>query len=688
MNMIRSHWRNLSFSERSVPLAFLVAAVLGFGLLAPTLGFYQDDWPYVYYAFNKGIAALGEELYYDSRPNATWLYLGAFHVLGFQPLAWHLFALVLRWLTATVLWLLFRRIWPDHPRAALFTILLFIVHPFFLIQPYAVNSILYWAGYLMFAASLWLMARSVREKNRRLLLTGLAVGLEVVHLFTSEYFAGMVLVRPLILYWLARAQELNGGARIRRVLAGWLPYLGALILYALWRLMLYIPPPIGDRNSPVMLYSLIADPLQTLYALVRTALQDAIIVTFTSWYKVLVPELVAFNTLFDWIALMVVAVAFGLGSLYLRKVSRSFPERGEGRGWPGQAAMLGAALLILGLVPIWIIGQDIVTHKNEFAGSRFGIGSTLGAALIVAAIIEGLIDSPGKKAAVIAACTALAIGMHLNNAQTFSYAWEKQIRFYQELTWRAPELQPGTAVVTDEEILGYMGQYATSFGIITAYQPGNVTAPPYWYFPVYYTYPDINEFVSGIPLEARKLSMQFTGASQNSLVISFNPELDRCLWVLRPEEANLRLISADMRSLSAASNTHLIGDNHGRERALPAAIFGTRPEPGWCYYFEKADLARQFQDWEAIVRLLMQAKASGEQAGNGFEYIPFIEGYAHLGDWDTVRALTRTARRVTSGMEPSLCSTLDRLKSSVPPSRDRDQTILDLSQDLGCQGFE
>jgi hypothetical protein len=688
MKKMQSFLQNLFFTERSIPLVFLIAAILGFGLLSPTLGFYQDDWPYVFYGFNKGIPSLAEELYYDSRPNAAWLYISAFHLLGFKPLGWHIAAILMRWLTATTLWFVFRRLWPGKTLQATFVILLFIIHPFFLIQPYAVNSILYWTGYLLFAISLWLMVRSVTEPTYRLPLTLLAVFLEVVHLFTSEYFVGMVLVRPLILFWLLREQELNLSKRLKKVFTIWLPYLGALALYVLWRLFFYVPSPFGDRNAPVMLYNLISYPFQTIYHLLQVAIQDSVIVTFTSWYKAFVPELFAFDTFFDWIAIIIVIVSLGLGLFYLTKVKVVSRDDSNQKSWISEALILGVSLVILGLLPIWIIGQDIVTHKNQFAGSRFGIGSTLGAASVLTAIIEGLIDNPRKKIAVISTCMALAIGMHLNNEKTFGYSWEKQIRLYQQLTWRAPEIQPGTAIVTDEEILGYMGQYATSFGIITAYQPGNIKTPPYWYFPAYYTYSDFGDFVQGIPIEDGKLSMEFSGQSTDSLVISFNPELDRCLWVMRPEDNKLRLISDDMRKLSEASAIERIGDNNGAERTLPEAIFGKLPQKGWCYYFEKADLARQNGRWDEVTKLYKRAKANGEQAGNGFEYIPFIEGYGHSEDWEMVKSLTKTANRVSKGLEPSLCESLDGLLTKAPKSTERDEMIFNLKNDLDCEDYE
>ena len=86
MKNIKSNLQRILSQEKYTPLAFLVVALIGFGLLANRLGFYQDDWPYIFYAFNKGIPSLAQELYYDSRPNAAWLYIGMFNLLGFKPI--------------------------------------------------------------------------------------------------------------------------------------------------------------------------------------------------------------------------------------------------------------------------------------------------------------------------------------------------------------------------------------------------------------------------------------------------------------------------------------------------------------------------------------------------------------------------------------------------------------------------
>jgi hypothetical protein len=539
---------------------------------------------------------------------------------------------------------------------------------------------LYWGGYLLFAASLLIMARNAIESKYRVPLTIFAVFLEALHLFTSEYFVGMVMVRPFILYWILRAPELNFRQQLTRVFAHWIPYLAAFGAYIIWRMFLYVPPPIGDRNTPEVLFALFKQPLPTLWYLVRTALQDSIIITFTSWYRTLVPELFAFSSIFSWFVLFITLLTFAITFIFLKQLQ---PGE-ENESWFAQPLTLGLLLLLLGMLPIWVIGQDIVTHKNQFAGTRFGIGSTLGAALIVAVLIDHFVNVQ-RKVAVIAVCVALAVSMHLTNEKDFAYSWEKQERLARELTWRAPQVKPGTAIVTDEEILGYMGSYSVSFSIITSYQPGDIQSPPYWYFPFYYTNPNVRDYLAGIPLEESKLTMEFNGSSNQMILLAFNPELKRCLWILQPRDTNLRLVSDDMSQLSAGSDISLIGQG---EVSLPEAIYGKQDTQTWCYYFEKADLARQYDQWGEIARLWKESQSIGEQADNGFEYIPFIEGFGHLEDWEYVKTQTKFANKITAGLEPSLCSALGRLSANAPASPQRDETIQNLKDDLKCVDYQ
>ncbi len=143
-----------------------------------------------------------------------------------------------------------------------------------------------------------------------------------------------------------------------------------------------------------------------------------------------------------------------------------------------------------------------------------------------------------------------------------------------------------------------------------------------------------------------------------------------------------------MRQLSAGSDINLIKQSDGTEPSLPESIYGKQDHQTWCYYFEKADLARQYKQWDEVVRLWEESQSVGERADNGFEYIPFIEGYGHQENWEQVKLLTKSAKRITAGLEPNLCNALDRLKADAPASQERDDTIRDLKNNLKCENFQ
>jgi hypothetical protein len=182
--------------------------------------------------------------------------------------------------------------------------------------------------------------------------------------------------------------------------------------------------------------------------------------------------------------------------------------------------------------------------------------------------------------------------------------------------------------------------------------------------------------------------MQFNGSSSQMLLLDFNPEMQRCLWVLQPQDSNLRLVSDDVRKLATGSDINLIQQVEGDAPNPPEEIYGKTNTQTWCYYFQKADLARQFGEWDEIVRLWEEAQAVGERPDNGFEYIPFIEGFGHTGDWEQVKEMTKFAKRVTAGLEPSLCSAMDRLAENAPASTERDETIPNLKEDLDCNSYQ
>jgi hypothetical protein len=63
-------------------------------------------------------------------------------------------------------------------------------------------------------------------------------------------------------------------------------------------------------------------------------------------------------------------------------------------------------------------------------------------------------------------------------------------------------------------------------------------------------------------------------------------------------------------------------------------VFGPEPEYDWCYYYQKAALARQRGDWDAVLTLGNDALNKGLAPAELIEWMPFLQAYARAGDID------------------------------------------------------
>lgn len=683
-----SVYRNFKLPDWTALLLLLGLAIVGFGLFIPNLGFYMDDWHFVHYAYTRGLDSLNDVLLYDSRPYGAWLYIMLFRLLGFKPLAWHLAALILRVTTTVIFLFFFWSLWSQHRREAFYVSLLFLIYPFFLLQPMSVAYSLHWVGFLCYALSLWLMVLAFQKETKAVFLfMAIALLLEGVHLFASEYFSGLEFLRPFVIWILIARRENRIAKRALQTFLAWLPYLFVLAGYFIWRFVIFQGPPQGARNSPELIYQFLAIPLKTAIGLSITALKDASIILFGSWHEALAPEVFELRSFFTRTAFFIIVLSFLAAAFILNRIrweSTTVKEAVFAAKWRVEAAFLGVVALLTGILPMWVIGKSISTHKNQMAATRFGFASTLGAAILLMLLIEYFITERKKANIAIALLLSLAIGVHLRNANIYEYSWEKQKNLYQQLVQRVPDMLPNTAVISAEEVLPYMGDYPTSYALNSIY-PSSPEETPYWFFAIYSNFPDqIDSFLEGMPLEEEHLLSNFSGHSKESLYISYEPGRGQCLWVLRPEDVDLRLLSDLERQASLNSALDRIQIEQKERKTLPISIFGEEVPQNWCSYYQRADLARQRENWQEIVSLWEEAQAIDKHPENGFEYIPFIEGYAHEGQWREVKQLTRNANKVSQGMAPILCTTLIRVEGQTSGSAERDVIMTDLFNDLGC----
>jgi hypothetical protein len=116
----------------------------------------------------------------------------------------------------------------------------------------------------------------------------------------------------------------------------------------------------------------------------------------------------------------------------------------------------------------------------------------------------------------------------------------------------------------------------------------------------------------------------------------------------------------------------------------PDSIFGAELEHGWCYYYQKAELARQNKDWGEVVRLGETAFSLDDYPNDAVERLVFIEGSAHSGDWPRALELTRQTADISDLAVPPVCALWGRIAREAPPSQGLEEALKAVQGEFGC----
>jgi hypothetical protein len=151
-------------------------------------------------------------------------------------------------------------------------------------------------------------------------------------------------------------------------------------------------------------------------------------------------------------------------------------------------------------------------------------------------------------------------------------------------------------------------------------------------------------------------TIPFINDYQQMLLASL-PRPGACVHFLDGQQPELSLGDAPtVREVAPRSNVETI-DLAAVQRIPPRQPFGPEPEHTWCYFYQKASLARQQGDWETVGRLGDEAQAAGYSPNDPVEWMPFLEGYLNLGQDDQAAGLMAIVRD-NEAQRRLLCDTL------------------------------
>jgi hypothetical protein len=685
LSKIRSTLRGLSFPSWSVPIALLILVILSYGLRVFTLGFYWDDWPYLWFFERLGPSGIIQAFSGD-RPFLSFIYIICLSVFGHSALGWQIFGLLARWLCSLGLWWALRLTWPKHADRAAWVAFLFTVYPGFMQQWI---SVIYGQAFFLFAAlffsiaiTLWL-ARRKPAPAWMVIGTLSALALSAFTMFSTEYFFGLELLRPALL-WLVLPVCINENGvqeavaslgsrrrdflqRVKNLAIWWAPYLALMGVFVFWRSFIHVFA--GYEMST--LEKLEQSPLVTLWKLAITIVKDSIVSSIAAWGQVF-----QLGGMFDTgasIGLRLLGLILFTGLLVSLFLSRVFPRGTQAcalnpgkpdrwSSWSIQAILVGLFALLIAGWPFWITQ---LTVQLSFPRDRFTLPFAVGVSLVLAGLVDGLGKNIPRKVLIIGAMVALATGFHFTNSGTYREDWNKARDFFWQLTWRAPAVEANTVFLTTSMPFRYFEDDSLTAPLNWTYDPdGRSSQMNYILYDLYVRYANLPYLQGENAIKKEFRATQFNGSTTRVLVFYYAPP--GCVRILDP------VYDADLYSLPKLLLSNLSVSRPGdliRQANAPAApqqdIFGKEPKHRWCYFFEKADLARQNGDWNAIVELSSQSIRVGYRPEDPAEYLPFIEAYIRVGYWEDAFELTQSTYNEAPALRPALCSVWRRTANEL-----------------------
>jgi hypothetical protein len=422
-----------------------------------------------------------------------------------------------------------------------------------------------------------------------------------------------------------------------------------------WRLFVF-KLPIDDPNAPRLIYEIQNAPINAILEIVQTIMRDLLHVWIATWYQTLQPDLIDLHSPFGLVSWGIAISAGIVIAWWMNKQDRETHTD----AWKGQPIVFGIFATIMGLLPVWFTGREMLTGLYA---DRFTLPAMLGASILVVAVVNYLDLSRSQRTVILALLVSLSLGAQMRKSNEFRWDWVKQQRFYWQIYWRAPGIEPGTAFVTDSALSQYVSRYVASVAINTFYPQEEDKQPAYWYFEYYYAklHQHIPQFLEGMKLRDNIRDIEFIGDSHNSILIHKAGE-GECIWFLTPRDVYNQEIPEEMRQMAAVANLDRI-ITEAEPFNPPQQIFGPEIQHDWCFYYQKADLARQTGKWGLVLDYKREAEDQGLFPQAGYEWIPFIEAYAALGKWEQAVQLSLDAFEETEQVQSMLCAVWQDIKA-------------------------
>jgi hypothetical protein len=494
----------------------------------------------------------------------------------------------------------------------------------------------------------------------------------VAGVFPTEYFVGLEPLRFLFI-WVIVSEEAQGfRSKLLETSKRWAPYLLIWLANIAWLTYYYT---LGSYDSYEVEVATDSISLSSVLIGIGEAIWKAGFYVWAQIVPLIVKTVRAPSSL---IAIALIVLSFALFFIYLRNLEA---VEDRTKTFAVMALVVGVAGILLGRLPSFAAGLPL---KLQTSNDRFMISMMIGGSLFIVGFVELWLRNLRWKNFVFALLIALGIGQQWFNANLFRRDWSNQQDLYWQLAWRIPAIQPNTLLMTDQLPVDYETDLSFTAPINWIYAPEYTrSAVPY---ALIYTEKRLGgtlpSFKPGEPIKVFLRTVHFEGSTSQAIV--FHMPRNGCLRVLSSalgDEITLGRQSGYLLKAIPLSNPDLIIVDKNSTAKLP---FLVEPQHTWCYYYTKAELARQQDNWQEVIHLYNEATSLRYRPNDPFELLVFIEAQAMTGDFAAAEKLSNDALISDKGIRKGLCEVWKRVQVHGSTLSGNTSSAEKMLADLGC----
>lgn len=641
----------------SLALLFLTVAIT-YGISIPRLGYYYDDWYVLWSGAARGADSL-MPLFSTDRPFMGVVYSVIYRFLGDNLVLWHLYALLWRFLGAVAFFWILRLVWPKQKYLTTLMSILFVTYPGFLSQPDAATKQNHLFGFATALFSIAFMLQALKTQNTigKIISTLISALLTANYLFIYEYMIGLEGMRLALLgFTLFQDGIKEARALVKAILKQWWPYPPIMAAFLYWRLFIFESSR-SATNTENLVFSYRSDLVSMSLRLVFESFKDFVDTILFAWF-VQPFYLIAQADYADLLlALLIAGIVIGLLWLHSRLHKQWWGTdyyNDETPNLTKNLLWIGAFTTLCAIAPVVLSGREF---NPTDAYKSYGLHPVGGVVLFIAGLI--LMIQPKFRKLGLFALVGISVSTQLLNISNWERYWDYQRETWWQLTWRAPDIRNNTLIMAHFSVdFALQQDYETWGPVNLIYRPGDSD------------YPQIQAEVLNHDTAYNVLRQEVVDKYMRDVWL--HRDFAKLVLISLPSKNSCAQIIDGTMPVYSEYESLLVervgGHSRVRQRILlegeapipPVAIFGVEPAHGWCYYYQKASLARQKGDWNEVSRLYDETVAKNLRANDKSELFPFIEGLVNSGRQDDAKSLFEKEIMKRAKLRYKICQALAR----------------------------